>query len=94
MAAGLKRGLAMLGRGVGAVLIALVRVYQWAISPWLGPCCRFEPTCSGYAITAIRRFGPVHGLGLALGRFARCHPWGSSGYDPVPEDLGKDRPET
>lgn len=91
MATWLKRGLAMLGRGVGAVLIAFVRVYQWAISPWLGPRCRFEPTCSAYMIAAIRRFGPLRGLWLGSRRILRCHPWGGNGYDPLPEELVRDQ---
>jgi uncharacterized protein len=78
--------------GLAAVLIGLVRVYQWTLSPILGARCRFDPTCSHYAILAIRRFGPLRGGRLALRRLARCHPWGTSGYDPVPEDLGKDSP--
>ena len=77
-------------RGLAATLIGVVTVYQWAISPWLGPRCRFDPTCSEYAIAAIRRFGPLRGAWLTLRRISRCHPWGASGYDPVPEDFGKD----
>jgi putative membrane protein insertion efficiency factor len=61
-----------------------VRAYQWMLSPWLGPACRFEPTCSNYAIEAVERFGPLHGLWLATRRLARCHPLGGSGYDPLP----------
>jgi len=73
-----------------AALIGLVRLYQLGISSWLGPRCRFEPTCSHYAIAAIRRFGPARGGLLALKRLLRCHPWGTPGYDPVPEELGED----
>jgi putative membrane protein insertion efficiency factor len=79
-----------LRNAIANALIGLVRLYQWGISPWLGPRCRFEPTCSGYAITAIRRHGPARGGLLAVRRLSRCHPWGASGYDPVPEDLEKD----
>lgn len=75
---------------VGAVLIALVRFYQWVISPLLGPRCRFDPTCSEYAAAAISRFGPLRGGLLTLKRLSRCHPWGASGYDPVPDNLEKD----
>lgn len=78
--------------GFGAVLIGLVRLYQWTLSPLLGPCCRFDPSCSEYAVAAIRRFGPLRGGRLMLRRLSQCHPWGASGYDPVPEDLGKDSP--
>jgi putative membrane protein insertion efficiency factor len=79
---------------MAAILIALVRSYQWAISPWLGPRCRFDPTCSSYAITAIERFGALRGGWLALKRILRCHPWGGTGYDPVPEASVRDRRET
>ena len=67
-----------------ALLVALIRVYQWLVSPWLGPACRFEPTCSRYAIEAVQRHGPVRGPWLSLKRLARCHPLGDHGYDPVP----------
>ena len=67
-----------------AALIALVRVYRFVVSPLLGPCCRFHPTCSEYAIDALRRFGPLRGSGLAAWRVARCHPFNPGGYDPVP----------
>lgn len=66
-------------------LIALVRVYRLLLSPWLGNQCRFEPTCSRYAIEALERHGAVLGSGLAAGRLLRCHPWCTPGHDPVPE---------
>jgi putative membrane protein insertion efficiency factor len=69
---------------VRAVLLGLIRVYQLTLSPWLGRTCRYQPTCSQYAAEAIERFGPLHGLRLAALRLGRCHPWGRSGYDPVP----------
>lgn len=75
---------------VTAVLLALIRLYRLAISPWLGPRCRFEPTCSSYAAEAVERFGPLRGSWLAVRRVARCHPWGASGYDPLPEEKRKD----
>ena len=78
---------------MAAILIALVRGYQWAISPWLGPSCRFDPTCSQYTITAIERFGALRGGWLGLKRILRCHPWGGTGYDPVPEASARDRRE-
>lgn len=65
-------------------LIGLVRFYQYCISPFTPPSCRFTPTCSQYALEALRRYGPLKGLWLTLKRLARCHPWGGSGYDPVP----------
>ncbi len=66
-------------------LIALVRAYQLTLSPWLGRQCRFLPTCSNYAIEAIQTHGAWRGAWLAAARIGRCHPWGRSGYDPVPE---------
>jgi putative membrane protein insertion efficiency factor len=65
-------------------LIQLVRLYRVAISPWLGANCRFDPTCSSYAIEALQRHGILKGSWLAMRRIGRCHPWGGSGYDPVP----------
>jgi putative membrane protein insertion efficiency factor len=70
---------------VSRLCLGAIRGYQLAISPWLGPRCRFQPTCSEYAATAIRRFGARRGLALAVRRILRCHPWGGHGYDPVPE---------
>lgn len=66
------------------ILILPVRFYQLAISPLLPPSCRYVPTCSQYTIEALRKHGPVKGLWLAVRRILRCHPWGGSGYDPVP----------
>jgi uncharacterized protein len=65
-------------------LIALVKIYQWGISPLLGPKCRYTPTCSQYALEALRRYGPLKGTWLAIRRISRCHPWGGHGYDPLP----------
>ena len=67
------------------LLRGLIRSYQLLISPILGPSCRYLPTCSDYAAEAIGRHGALAGTWLALRRLARCHPWGGSGYDPVPE---------
>lgn len=66
------------------LLIAPIRFYQRFISPMLPPACRFTPTCSQYAVEAIQKHGPLKGLYLAVRRILRCHPWGGSGYDPVP----------
>ncbi len=76
------------GRGISWVLVAVLLVpiwiYQKAISPYTPPSCRFTPTCSEYARQALIKYGPVKGLYLAIRRILRCHPWGGSGYDPVP----------
>ena len=61
-----------------------VNFYRAAISPMFPPCCRFTPTCSAYAIEALKKHGPLRGSWLALRRILRCHPWGGSGYAPVP----------
>jgi len=70
-------------------LIQLVRFYRLAVSPWLGANCRYDPTCSSYAIEALQKHGVLKGSWLAAKRIARCHPWGGSGYDPVPKDDGE-----
>ncbi|HEY5048203.1 MAG TPA: membrane protein insertion efficiency factor YidD [Rhizomicrobium sp.] len=71
-----------------ALLLVPVRLYQWCISPLFPPVCRFEPSCSHYAVEALKVHGAWHGSGLALRRLLRCHPFtslgGSSGFDPVP----------
>jgi putative membrane protein insertion efficiency factor len=66
------------------LLIALVRAYQYLLSPWWGGHCRFTPTCSHYAIEALQRHGALGGSWLATRRILRCHPWSAGGYDPVP----------
>ena len=66
------------------LLIALVRFYQGALSPYLPNSCRYTPTCSQYMIEAVQKHGPWKGGWLGLKRFARCHPWGGHGHDPVP----------
>ena len=66
------------------VCLRLIRLYQKYISPGLPRRCRFSPTCSQYALEALRKYGPLKGLWLALRRLSKCHPWGGSGYDPVP----------
>lgn len=76
------------GRTVRAALLGLIRLYQLTLSPWLGRQCRYEPTCSHYAAEAVTRFGARRGVWLALMRIGRCHPWGRSGYDPVPDPDG------
>ena len=80
----MKRILSAVGRLVSGVLILCVRAYKVAISPHLGNCCRFEPTCSAYCIEALRTHGVLRGCWLTLRRLVRCRPFGPSGYDPVP----------
>jgi uncharacterized protein len=65
-------------------LIAVIHLYQWMISPLLGPACRYQPSCSAYACSAVAGHGVIRGVWLAARRIGRCHPWGGSGYDPVP----------
>ena len=69
------------------LLIACIRAYQLTLSPFLGGSCRFMPTCSAYAIEALRTHGPARGLTLAIRRLSACHPLGRSGFDPVPPAL-------
>jgi putative membrane protein insertion efficiency factor len=68
------------------ILIALIKLYRYAISPYLAPSCRYTPTCSSYAIEAVQRFGVFRGGWMAIRRISRCHPWHEAGYDPVPEN--------
>jgi len=69
-------------------MLTLIRLYQRHISAHTPPACRFQPTCSQYAYTAIERFGPLKGGWLALKRLLRCNPFCKGGYDPVPEEPG------
>lgn len=62
-----------------------IHLYRWFLSPLLGSNCRFQPSCSAYALEAIERHGAWRGSGLAMKRICRCHPWGGAGHDPVPE---------
>ena len=75
-----------------SMLLALpIQFYRYLISPMLPPSCRYTPTCSAYALEALRVHGPFRGLWLAARRLARCHPWGGHGHDPVPPVT--DRPD-
>jgi putative membrane protein insertion efficiency factor len=67
------------------LLILLIKTYRLLLSPWLGAHCRFHPTCSCYAITAIEHFGALRGSVMMLRRLSHCHPWHPGGLDPVPE---------
>jgi len=75
---------------IKAFFILLIRFYQGAISPLFPASCRYTPTCSQYAVDAIKIHGILKGLWLGIKRFSRCHPWGGSGYDPVPPAEKKD----
>lgn len=66
------------------LLIWLIRVYQFVLSPWLGRNCRFHPSCSHYAIESVQKHGVLRGLWLTICRVGRCHPWHPGGHDPVP----------
>lgn len=74
----------MIRRLLTALLLLPIYFYQRCISPLTPPSCRFTPTCSEYAVQALRKHGPLKGLYLTIRRLLRCHPWGGSGYDPVP----------
>jgi uncharacterized protein len=67
-----------------ALLLTLVKAYRLLLSPWLGSACRFEPTCSAYALQALEQHGAAAGSYLAGKRLLRCHPWCAGGHDPVP----------
>ena len=73
-----------IGKVLALPLRGLVWIYRYAISPLIGANCRYEPTCSAYAEEALKKHGAFKGSWLAVKRIARCHPWGGSGYDPVP----------
>ena len=73
---------------MGKFFIRLISIYQRLISPLVGPCCRFHPTCSEYAKEALESHGLVMGMWLTMKRLSKCHPLGSSGFDPVPRSDG------
>lgn len=76
-----------MSRPIARLLLLLLRGYRLLLSPWLGSQCRFEPTCSRYAIEAIDRHGAARGSYLMAARLTRCHPWCRGGHDPVPEPV-------
>lgn len=73
-----------ISRTIARLLILPIRFYQKFISPLTPPSCRYTPTCSQYAVAALRKHGPLKGMYLAVRRILRCHPWGGHGHDPVP----------
>lgn len=80
----LARLIALPGKLIQQLLLALIRVYRYALSPFLGQRCRFYPSCSAYAAEALTRYGPLRGSWLAIKRVLRCHPFHPGGHDPVP----------
>jgi putative membrane protein insertion efficiency factor len=79
----------MLKKILIAPFVFLVRIYQTIISPLTPATCRYQPTCSHYTVEALKKHGLLHGGKLAIKRIFSCHPWGGSGYDPVPEKVDK-----
>ena len=79
----------MLKKILIAPFVFLVRIYQKIISPLKPATCRYQPTCSHYTVEALKKHGLLHGGKLAIKRIFSCHPWGGSGYDPVPEKVDK-----
>jgi putative membrane protein insertion efficiency factor len=77
------------GEGMTRLAQIPVQLYRWFLSPFLGRHCRFEPSCSAYALEAIEKHGALRGYALAARRLCRCHPFGAAGYDPVPEKAGR-----
>jgi len=67
------------------IVLFPIKVYQWVISPLFPATCRHTPTCSAYTTSAVKEWGPLKGIWLGTKRIAKCHPWGTSGYDPVPK---------
>ena len=84
MTAALKQVWAALADSPRVAMVAVVKGYRLLLKPWLGNACRFEPTCSQYALTALQRHGAIIGASLAAGRLLRCHPWCEGGCDEVP----------
>ena len=74
----------LIGKGIAKLMLGLIWFYRHCISPLTPAACRYTPTCSQYAVEAIKKYGPFKGGWLALKRILRCNPWGGSGYDPVP----------
>lgn len=72
-------------------LVVLVKFYQYCISPYTPASCRYTPTCSAYALEALRKHGLLRGTWLTARRLSKCHPWGSHGYDPVPDPKSKEK---
>ncbi len=80
----MKKLIDLIKQGISFILIIPVKLYQWTISPLIGPSCRYTPSCSVYTIEALKKHGPFKGLWLSIKRISSCNPWGGSGHDPVP----------
>lgn len=80
-----KSPIRLVAMAIQGLLVGLIRCYRYVISPVLGPRCRFVPSCSDYAIEAVQQFGIRRGGLMVARRLTRCHPWGGSGFDPVPD---------
>ena len=76
--------LMMLNKGLKAMVILLIKIYQKVVSPWTPASCRYNPTCSSYSVQAFQKHGLWKGFVMTIKRIGSCHPWGGSGYDPVP----------
>lgn len=76
-----------IGQIFSFILIIPIKFYQWVISPFIPPSCRHVPTCSNYSIEALKVHGPIRGFLLATNRIFRCNPWGTEGFDPVPQKM-------
>ena len=74
-----------INQAVSKTATALIKSYQYIVSPLLGNCCRFQPSCSSYYIEALQKHGSIYGTYLGCRRILRCHPWHEGGHDPVPE---------
>ena len=83
----------MLNKIITFPLILIIRGYQLIISPILGSNCRFMPTCSEYAMESLKAYGLIKGVFLTIKRIGKCHPWGSNGYDPIPNKIEKNKYE-
>ncbi len=75
------------------LIVRLIRLYQFTVSPWLGSCCRFYPSCSAYSLEAVKHHGCIRGVLLGAWRIARCHPFHPGGFDPVPGATHESRGE-
>ncbi len=88
----LSGALSLIGRMISQLCLASIRLYQFTLSPFLGNCCRFYPSCSAYALQAIQQHGPLRGGWLIIKRLSKCHPWHPGGVDEVRDSDNKPLP--